>query len=249
MDLSNDLAFSEPQLTLAERFLAAYNAIDRHLREVMRVPNHRGFSSLVREYGAHHARWLDREGHRLFVFADLRNVLVHNKLEPYRYLAIPLPEVVEAIEAIRDHLLDPVRVLPTFQEEVVAITPEMPLSTVLTLIDAHGFSQFPVYAGDPSGGQFRGLLTENGITRWLAHYRVSTETIIELKDEKVAEVLAQEENRQNWAFVARDTPVDEVIEMFAAQPMLEAVLITHSGSPQQAPLGIITGGDILRLEW
>lgn len=242
MNTNNDVTFSEEQLILAERFLAAYNAIDRHLREVMQKPNHQGFSSLVREYGSGHPRWMDREGSHLFAFADLRNVIVHNKVEPYRYLSIPLPEVVQAIEAIRDHLLDPERVIPTFQEEVVIVTPQTPLSAVLRLISERGFSQFPVYERN----QFRGLLTENGITRWLAHYRVSTETIVELEDETVERVLAREEDRRNWAFVSRDTPVDDVVEMFAAEPLLEALLITHSGSPAQAPLGIITGWDILR---
>jgi CBS domain-containing protein len=242
MDATYDVTFSEEQLTLAERFVAAYNVIDRYLREAMQTTTHRGFSSLVREYGAKHPRWLDREGNQLFTFADLRNVIVHNKVEPYRYLSIPLPEVVRAIEAIRDHLIDPERVIPTFQEEVVIVTPQTPLSAVLQLIDERGFSQFPVYEQD----QFRGLLTENGITRWLAYYRVSTETIVELEDETVARVLSQEEDRRNWAFISRETPVDDVLEMFAAEPLLEAVLITHIGSSAQAPLGIITGWDILR---
>jgi CBS domain-containing protein len=242
MDASEDVTLSERQLALAERFLAAYNAIDRHLRDVMREPNHRGFSSLVREYGSHHPRWLDREGHQLFAFADLRNVIVHNKVEPYRYPAIPLPEIVRRIEAIRDRLLDPERVIPTFQEEVVSVTPRTPLSAVLRIVAERGFSQFPVYEGE----RFRGLLTENGITRWLAHYRVTTETLVELEDAHVAAVLAREEDRQNWAFVGRDAPVDDVVEMFAARPLLEAVLVTHSGSPQQAPLAIITGWDVLR---
>jgi predicted transcriptional regulator len=243
MDTAHDVTFSESQLTLAERFLAAYNAIDRYLRAVMQKPPTQGFSSLVREYGSHHPRWLDREGSHLFAFADLRNVIVHNKVEPYRYLSIPLPEVVRAIEAIRDHLLNPERVIPTFQEEVVTVTPRTPLSAVLALVNERGFSQFPVYAD----GQFWGLLTENGITRWLAHYRVNTETMIELKDETVEQVLTLEEDRRNWAFVSRDTPVDDVLAMFATHPLLEAVLITHSGSPEQAPLGIITGWDILRM--
>ena len=60
----------------------------------------------------------------------------------------------------------------------------------------------------------------------------------------MADVVAEQENRQNWTFLARDARVDSVIERFASNPLLEAVLITQRGKDTEALLGIATRWDV-----
>jgi len=95
--------------------------------------------------------------------------------------------------------------------------------------------------------QFHGLLTENGVTRWLAHHVVRTLSLVELDDIPVGKVLQNEEERKNHQFVSRDMRVDDVSALFAKQTLLEAVLITASGKQTEKLLGIATRWDILHL--
>jgi predicted transcriptional regulator len=88
-------------------------------------------------------------------------------------------------------------------------------------------------------------LTENGITRWLAHYVSKEMSMVELNDVPVRQVLPEEEKRPNCLFVARDKTVDEAKALFATKELLEAVLITQSGNRTEKLIGIITRWDVL----
>jgi predicted transcriptional regulator len=231
------------QRALVDRFIAAYNAIDHALRRMLDLPNEVGFSRAVRMQMEQKPTWKD--GQALLRYAELRNVLVHEPQVPNGYLSIPVASVVADIEAIRDRLLNPQRVYPAYQRDVVTVAPQDTLDTVLALIKERDYSQFPVYDADV----FHGLLTENGITRWLAHHLelLGGMTMVEFDDHRVEHVLATEEARQNIDFVARTALLDEVESLFAHNPTLEAVLITHSGRSSEKPLGIITAFDVSRL--
>jgi hypothetical protein len=76
--------------------------------------------------------------------------------------------------------------------------PQDTLADVLRLIGKLSLSQFPIY----SSTTFKGLLTENGITRWLAHHVTKTLSIAELEDVSVQDVVPEEEKRENYAFIS-----------------------------------------------
>lgn len=63
----------------------------------------------------------------------------------------------------------------------------------------------------------------------------------------VGQVLKNEEERKNYQFVSRDTRVDDIRASFAAQTLLEAVLVTTSGEEAEKLLGIATRWDMLQL--
>ncbi len=222
---------------LIERFLAAHSAVERALRQQSSRPD-AGFVALVAQYARDHRGWTDADALRQL--AELRNVVVHSRTEPYEYLSIPTRRTVERLEAIRDGLLHAPLAIPTFQREVATAQFSDRLSRVLEVIRSSNFSQLPVY----DERRFTALLTENGITRWLAHHSSTTCTAVDLDDVSVADVVAEQENRQNWAFLARDARVDSVIERFASNPLLEAVLITHRGKENESLLGIATRWDV-----
>jgi len=117
------------------------------------------------------------------------------------------------------------------------------LARVLKIIRQRDYSQFPVYEGDC----FCGLLAENGITRWLAHHVATEISLVELDDIPIKQVLENEEKRKNYHFVAQDTRVDDVGQLFVSQESLEAVLITQSGKESETLLGIATRWDMIHL--
>ena len=188
----------QEQLDLIERFLNAYNAIEHNLRDLLGKKDHVSFSYLVQIYADRYPRW--REKRFLRMVGELRNVTVHQREHRYEYLSVPLLSVVEEIERIRDQFLSPELVFPEFKKNVVCFEQNDLLSDVLQSVVEHDYSQFPIL----ENGEFCGLLTENGITRWLAMYRVNTETIIDFSDIQVNHIISKEEYRRNSEFIPRN---------------------------------------------
>jgi len=92
------------------------------------------------------------------------------------------------------------------------------------------------------------LLTENGITRWLAHHVSAGLSLVDLEEDFVQEVLRKEEVRENYVFVPRNETVDKIKDLFASYDLLEAVLITEKGNKIEKLMGIATRWDILKIK-
>ena len=240
--MKQDNQISADQMELIERFLAAHNGIENYLRRNLDRDQDVPYREMARTFARQHKTIPGVDD--LWLFADLRNSIVHGKTAAYEYLSVPLPHIVKGIERLRDYLLRPPRVLAKIPRKVEIVDEVEPLMRVLELIKDKSFSQFPVY----HEGQFRGLLTENGIARWIAHHAHHEMSLIELADFAVKSVLREEEKRRTFEFMPETTTVDEALERFAENSELEAVLITHSGSKNEKLLGIITPWDVAKLK-
>ena len=177
----------------------------------------------------------------MYTLAAIRNALVHEALSESDYCVVPTHSVSQQLDQLLDQLVAPLRVIPTFRQKVETVTPEDALTTVLELIKYRDFSQFPVY----KDYQFVGLLTENGITRWLAAC-TREKPIPDFSNVRVMQLLRREETNKTCAFVAATEEVRSVRGMFANQPLLEAVLITDNANSRPPLKGIITRWDMLR---
>jgi len=228
---------TETDKTLIERFLTAYNKIDHFLRGRIIVDREQGFKKVVHEYGQKYPSWPHKDA--LLLLADLRNVLTHNRVEVYEYLSVPTEPVVWKIEQIRDSLIEPQKVIPAFQRNVLTVSLEDSLLHVLKLVRENNYSQFPVY----KDGEFQGLITENGIAFWLASH-VKEMSLVEFEEQTVKDVLFFEEQRKNYLFIGRTTPVYEANGLFMKERFLEAVLITKNGKKTEKLLGIMTRWDL-----
>jgi predicted transcriptional regulator len=229
------------ELDLIERFISAYNAIDFYLETALNIGDKSSFRSLVDLFAKRHRWWRDAE--QLRVYASLRNVIIHDKVEPYQYICAPTNDTVETIEAIRDRLLHPQRADKKFLRPVLCLEAGDSLRYVLTLMHEKGFSHFPVYAAN----QFSGVLTPNGITRYLAHHAAKEDTPLNLDEVEVRYVLAREESRANYFFAPRDEPAEKIAFSFHENTFLEAVLFTEHGGKREKLLGIATRADVLNL--
>jgi predicted transcriptional regulator len=232
---------SREQIDLIQRFEADFNAVEHSLCVALGIEQYERFTHLVRKYAKSHGGWGDAE--LLIRIAKIRNLIVHDKTEPFRYGIVPAPATAEELRKCKERLINPARALPTFQRMVEIISIHDTLTRVLKIIDQRDYSQFPVYEDK----RFRGLLTENGVTRWLARHVAKTISLVELDDIPVSQVLQSEEERKNHQFVPHDMRVDDVSTLFAKQALLEAVLVTSSGKETEELLGIATRWDILQL--
>lgn len=226
------------QQELIEYFEAAFNRVHGELRNGTGLPDGE-FANVLSEYEKKRSGW--PHGNELRRIAKLRNTIIHDKFKPYEYIAVPTDTVIARLEHIERSLISPKTVYSEFRRtEVVRVQLDETVDAVLQKVYHLDFSQFPVYHKE----RFVGLLTENGITRWLADYAQNHDSILLLTDATVQNVLEKEERRSNFKFVARTMTLDEAVYAFRSVPDLEAVLVTANGKEHEKLLGIGTHWDI-----
>jgi|SRR5690625_547814 len=229
-----------------ERFIAAYNRIDKTLKKRYGI-----------DYFISFTRMLDRLKHKdvivrkyeldLKQYAELRNAIVHERVEPEYWIADPHDDVVERIERISSQLLNPQLVYPKYKRHVSTFQTTDTLNAVLKVIKKHRYTQFPVYEKE----QFVGLLTGNGIVRWISEQAGGNMLAIETV--QLSTLLEYEKHQRNFIFMKRTTNVFEAKENFVKRfeqelRKLEAILITETGRSDEKLLGIITPIDLIDIE-
>ncbi|MDM5338194.1 hypothetical protein QUF84_13285 [Fictibacillus enclensis] len=139
----------------------------------------------------------------------------------------------------------PNTVIPFFQTEVTIFGAANSLADMLSVIREKEFSQFPIYEGNT----FRGLITEHGITNWMAKH--VDEDIIQFSDTRLYDILPHIGEVGNYQFIGRNESIYIAEEKFKESikqgTRLDAILITHSGKSNEKLLGIITTWDIINI--
>lgn len=226
----------------ADRFLATFNKIERHLRTMTRSDKGTSFFTLVTQAAKKDAvvRRYDTD---LKEFADLRNAIVHERTDAHA-IAEPYDHTVNALEGIAATLLDPPR-LTRFQRSVTTLTTADSVASAAGLMFRKSFSQIPIY----SGSQFVALLTTNTIARWLG--ASIDEDVFSLSETPIGAVLEYAEDQDNVYFMGQRATVFDALERFQDSERrgrrgkrLEAILITGDGRPSNKLLGIITVHDL-----
>ena len=230
----SDHLTSPAELERIERFIAAYNAVDDYVQRELGTAQ--SFRSAVDLWAKRHPWWRDADSLR--VFAALRNFLIHEKLRPFDYPAVPGAGAVAEIEAIRDRLLQPALAGDSFAREVMTLSPDDTLQSALSAMHKRGFRRFPIYQSK----RCIGLLTERGIARHLAELVSRGESF----DAQIAvqTVLPRETKRENFRFADPKLPVLQIAFWFHDQTFLETVLISDGGHDKGTLRGIVTRGDV-----
>lgn len=258
--------------TRIDRFEAAYNRIDRELQRLLDEPREgrrRGFAACVRQIAAerrHFARHLDF----LLEAGELRNALVHNRTGEAEYIAVPTEATVAQLESIDEELRKPVALRAFAAKEVVSVSVDDRVGRVLALVKEKGYVRFPVRRD----GRIVALLTASGVVRWIASHDIEScalpavardmraksgalDETVRLSDGEriictiasvsVGEVLARDHRKDEYAILPRDASVEDALSLWARNPRLEAVIITERGRAEDAPLGIATATDLIKL--
>jgi predicted transcriptional regulator len=225
-----------------EDFLVAFNTVEAELKRRTGLERHEGFKAVARVY-VEEKPWWRRDYEAAIAFSELRNVIVHERFKRFDYLSVPSADVVTEMQALRDRLLAPRTAFDEFRRSpVVTVESETSLKELLEQVASNDFTQFPVY----EQGKFVGLVTSNGVNRWLAEH-VQGFSLVEFESHFVGEILQSEEERENWTFVRGVAPVAEVAFAFRENPQLEAALVTQNGRKTEALLGMATRWDIASL--
>ena len=228
---------------LSSRFLDAFTAIEKHLRTLLDADRHMTFNEMV-EKAAKSDKGVRRLRGQLKDFGELRNFVVHE----YRRdqpTASPSAHAVERLQAIRDELLSPPRLIDLFRQQVETCAPTDPVGAAARKMHDGSFSQLPVYEGD----RLVGLLTAETVARWLASRLAGGLGLLE--EESVEVVMRHEEGTHTYVVMDRDATVEDAFTAFddhlRSGKSLDAIILTHSGGETERPLGIVTVSDMPRL--
>ena len=225
---------SPDELQRIERFIAAYNTIDDWIQR--QLGTEQSFRSAVDLFAKRHPYWRDAE--TLRVFAALRNFLIHEKVRPFDYPAVPGEGAVREIEAIRERLIQPKIVGDEFAREVLTLSPDDALRDALQAMVKRGFRRFPIYQNQ----RCVGLLTERGIARYVAELTANGRDFD--ANVPIKNVLERETKRANYRFAAPQLAVAQIAYWFHEDTFLETVLISSGGNDRGELIGIVTRGDV-----
>jgi CBS domain-containing protein len=223
-------------------FLASFNRIDKELKSLL-TRKEFGFSRAVKILQKSNPL-IKRYKDDLLEFAELRNAIVHNRTDVSYVIAEPHESIVESIIKIEEELTKPKIVYSYFAQKVYTVQANEKVLTLLEVIREKEFTKFPVY----NGKEFLGLITQKGITNWLANELYNGNNI--MIEQTLSDVLRYEDNG-NYKFISGNSSLYEAVDMFKDQigngHRLEAILMTENGDPTESLVGIVTNWDIMKV--
>lgn len=221
------------------RFRAGFNVVEQAIRK--RFGNRRDhLSRLIERLNDMHPEWKYRD--QLLALASLRNEIAHAEGTD-QLRAIPTESAIDELKRILKSVTWLDSIGQRFSKKVEHVSSDDNLGKVLELIRVRDYSQFPVI----DAGRLKGLLTENGITRWLAANARSNDVRNRLQEVCVEDLLDADTNSGAYEVVSVSMTVERAVERMSAQPTLEALLV-RDGARSVVPLrGIVTRWDILQV--
>lgn len=230
----------------SERFLTAFNAVERQLQRYYRPRKRAGFMQMlsilrrVEPLIARHADDLEQ-------YSALRNCIVHTRAGG-RVIAEPHLDTVLHIERILAELQRPPRVTSLMVRRPFTADLSTPLRVVVERFLENDFQRCPVV----HGGEVRALVTAKAVTLWLAAaVRDNGEIpLSSLLRRTTVEDLLPYAARESYGFLSPRATVPDAVSMFKGSVgqgrHLMAILVTHGGEPTAPVLGIVTPSDLPR---
>jgi predicted transcriptional regulator len=224
-----------------DSFLDAYALIETELRRRANADRQDSLAGIIKRL-ARDDRLVRRYQDDLLTYHELRNVVVHERRDG-RPIAEPLPTAVEELQRIGSVLTNPPRLDSHFQGDVTTCGQKDTIGSVAKLMWHGNFSQVPVLEAD----RVHALLTAETIARWYA----ATLDVDYVADDSVGEALPHTEDPRHLQLLGRHSTVIDALAVFdealQAGYSVDAIVITHSGSATDSPIGIVTPFDIPRL--
>ncbi len=233
--------------TDSDKFVALYNQLDAYMRSQLQVERYVDHSTLLREMSQKNRVFSDYL-QDLRMFADVRNMLVHN---PYKKDADPLifphAYIVKRYEEIINLVLHPPKALSVAIPRTIIFTAtlESLIQELMNTMAEKNYTHIPIIKDD----RMIGIFSENT----LLSYLVTNQEGIILKDATVADFIEfikiEKHINEYFEFVSRSTLLSEVEEIFhkglVDKKRIAVVYITETGKNTEKILGMITPWDIV----
>ncbi|HZH94091.1 MAG TPA: CBS domain-containing protein [Tissierellaceae bacterium] len=192
-------------MTNYNEFMSEFNRIEDFLKDLVNAKYNMPFYKLLEE-AMKRDKLVKQFYQELRTMSDLRNIIAHG--DPNDPVALPSKSTLNRIRFIEDQFTNPLKIIDVFKKSVDAFDATDSLEEVLSEIDKYHYSQFPVV----KSGEFIGLITENGITNWLAS-SVKNDNI-SIKNTTVQDVILGDEESDSYSFMLTSDTLYDVIDKF-----------------------------------
>lgn len=222
-------------------FLDAFALLEDAVRSKFDAVGHRRFRTDVHTL-AQTNPVVRRYEKDIEVFAEIRNVLVHRRVNG-KHLAEPLQGTIRNLKRITERLRRPPLLVDHFKVKIREFSKEDTMKNVYTYLHDKDFSQ--VFLRN----EVRELmcLSARTMQRWAASQ--GDVGLVDLNT-TIDEVLTHSENLDELSFLPRNATVLDAQQYFGNKdaPFQVAVIATKSGKSTEKPLALITAWDLGQIE-
>ncbi|MCD4656217.1 MAG: CBS domain-containing protein [Planctomycetes bacterium] len=234
----------QKKIRQGDEFIKLFNELESTLRHKINTEDYITFHRLV-DLVAKKDYVVRRNRSNLKSLSNLRNAIVHDPIYPLKIIADPREETLDILKNLLEAIINPQKLIPKFQNSHLRFFELVEtLTSCLSYMDRNDFSQVVVF----ENGNYR-ILSSEGIISWLrSNDKVG---LVDLENAIVGDALPFEDNEE-CGYLSRNDPVELAIELFEKTiqkgiARLNCILVTHSGKPNEKPLGIITPWDLMGL--
>lgn len=226
----------------AQRFIAAYNRLDKGMREIYNIKPAVNFSDCVRKVASVNSV-IKKYEDDIIEYGRLRNAIVHNNSD--ETIAEPNTNVVEKFESIARLICTPPRVMDTVaNRSVYSVDASAPLSEVLRQMFKTGYSVVPVY----NGGKLEGVVNRKLIVEALGAGIDAGVDLDDLSSLPVGEAVDLSQSNHTFEVVSSSITIDGVLYLFQQNRKLSVVIITKNGNYNEQPLGVVVTSDTIDMQ-
>ena len=145
---------------------------------------------------------------KLNFYREFRNILEHRSVGKNEVIAMPSQTLITQMEEVINKIKYPKKVKDIFLKNVVSFESNDNLSMLLSAVNYNGYSQFPVF----EKGKLVGIISENGITNFLAHS--IEDDLISIKETAVKDVLNLDETKNAFSIISESKSIFDIETIF-----------------------------------
>lgn len=236
------------------RFLELFNDLDKVLRKVSGVADgeYADVGSMLtkaKELTRHNP--VEANWDKLYVARQLRNLMVHEKRTGLKEVAQPSQELITVLEKVIAQYQEPITIADYLQKtqkiKPVIFEAKDKLIKALEIVEQEHFSKFPIF----SDKVYQGLVSDKGLTNWLAKASKETGSIREkLVEASLEDVLACEEDSIQVIVLPITTHLYQVINYFEGRKRTTVLVSRQASGKLHSPedlVGIVTAQDLAEI--
>lgn len=230
------------QKTNSERFITAYNRLDKTIRDIYNFKPALTFSDVIRK--ASEVNYVIKKYEDdLIDYGRLRNSIVHRSNE--QTIAEPHDDVVERMEQVVRLVTTPPKAMQTIVNRSVFIADgEVPFYKVLVEMHKNGFSNVPIYLGET----LVGVLNRKMIVDALGEAIFNQKDVDDFMKNRIVDCLSVLDTNNHYEVVSSSVTIDNILYMFQQNRHLSTIIITPEGKYNEKPVGIVVTADIIDIQ-
>jgi len=196
----------------------------------------------------HENRVGGQQAKNLRILRELRNYVVHGKRNDVIEACVVTDVAIRYLEKTIDAIKRPVRAIDTctLHQKILFASLSSPLKPLMKTMLERNISHVPILRSDGTVyGVFSGATLFAGAT---ANEKMAIDDATTVQAFSAYLPIKNHAGERYW-FIARTTPIEEIIELFGTTMQdgkkLKMLFVTENGRPEEKILGLITPWDIL----